>query len=58
MLNMYEYEIEPEIQSEVDKLMSNWEELMDFADRRNFEVNDFKQNYSAVTKEEVKGFQQ
>lgn len=38
--------------------MSNWEELVDFADRRNFEVNDFKQTYSTVTKEEVKAFQQ
>lgn len=38
--------------------MSNWEELIDFADRRNFEVNDFKQTYSTVTKEEVKNFQQ
>lgn len=58
MLTMYEYTIEPEIQEQVDTLMSNWEELMDFADRRNFEVNDFKQNYSAVTKEEVRNFQQ
>jgi len=38
--------------------MTNWEELIDFADRRNFEVNDFKQTYSTVTKEEVKKFQQ
>jgi dynein heavy chain len=38
-------------------LMTNWEELIDFADRRNFEVNDFKQTYSTVTKEEVKNFQ-
>ena len=58
ILNMYDYEIEPEIQQEVDLLMTNWEELIDFADRRNFEVNDFKQTYSTVTKEEVKNFQQ
>jgi dynein heavy chain len=54
---MYNYEIEPEIQQEVDTLMTNWDALLDFADRRNFEVNDFKQTYSTVTKEEVKSFQ-
>ena len=58
VLNMYDYEIEPEIQQEVDTLMTNWEDLIDYADQRNFEVNDFKQTYSTVTKEEVKSFQQ
>lgn len=38
--------------------MTNWEDLIDYADQRNFEVNDFKQTYSTVTKEEVKNFQQ
>lgn len=55
---MFDYEIEPETQQEVDTLMTNWEDLIDYADQRNFEVNDFKQTYSTVTKEEVKNFQQ
>jgi len=58
VLKMYNYEIEEETQKEVDNLMTNWEDLIDYADRRNFEVDDFKQTYSTVTKEEVKSFQQ
>jgi hypothetical protein len=29
--------------------MANWEELIDFADKKDFEVNDFKKNFAVVT---------
>lgn len=57
ILNMFDYEIEPETQQEVDSLMTNWEDLIDAADQKNFEMNEFKQTYSTVTKEDVKNFQ-
>jgi len=36
--------------------MTNWEELLDFADKKDFEVNDFKKNFAEVTKGEVESF--
>lgn len=56
VLNMYNYEIDEDIQKEVDTLMTNWEELLEFADKKDFEVNDFKKNFAEVTKQEVETF--
>jgi len=36
--------------------MSNWEELLEFADKKDFEVNDFKKNFAEVTKQDVANF--
>jgi len=36
--------------------MINWEELLEFADKKDFEVNDFKKNFAAVTQQEVASF--
>jgi len=36
--------------------MTNWSELLDFADRKDFDVNDFKKNFAEVTKQEVETF--
>ena len=38
--------------------MENWHELIDFADRKDFEVNDFKKSFAEVTKQEVETFKQ
>ena len=53
---MYEYEIDDETQKDVESLMTNWEELLEQADRKDFEVNDFKKNFAEVTKQEVETF--
>jgi len=36
--------------------MTNWSELLEFADRKDFDVNDFKKNFAEVTKQEVETF--
>jgi dynein heavy chain len=56
VLKMYDYTIEEEVQKEVECLMTNWEDLLEFADRKDFEVNDFKKSFSEVTKTEVEAF--
>jgi hypothetical protein len=56
VLNMYNFEIEEETQKDSDTLMSNWEELIDSADKKDFEVNDFKKNFAEVTKQDVANF--
>ncbi len=41
---------------QVDCLSTNWTALLDEADRKDFEVNDFKKNFAEVTKGEVLKF--
>ena len=36
--------------------MTNWQELLEFADKKDFDVNDFKKNFAEVTKQEVETF--
>ena len=36
--------------------MTNWEDLLEFADKQDDFVKGFKKNYAEVTKEEVKAF--
>jgi dynein heavy chain len=40
----------------VENAMTNWQELLEFADRKDFDVNDFKKNFAEVTKQEVETF--
>jgi hypothetical protein len=56
VLSIYNYEIDEETQKEVESAMTNWSELLDFADRKDFDVNDFKKNFAEVTKQEVETF--
>jgi len=56
ILKMYKFEVEDELQEQVDQLSTNWTELLDEADRKDFEVNDFKKNFAEVTKGEVLKF--
>lgn len=51
---MYKFEIEEETQKDVDNLMTNWEILLDNADRKDYDVNDFKRNFADITKLDVK----
>jgi len=37
-------------------LSQTWEDLRDMADRKDFELNEFKRNFSEVTKGEVQKF--
>lgn len=56
VLDMYEYEIEEEVRKEVDGLMAQWEQLLEYADKQDFAVNDFKKNFAEVTKQDVENF--
>lgn len=38
--------------------MVNWEYLLEFADRKDYDVNDFKKNFAEVTKLDVKAFKE
>ena len=56
VLDMYEYEVEEEVRKEVDGLMAQWEQLLEYADKQDFAVNDFKKNFAEVTKQDVENF--
>lgn len=44
------------MQHQVDNLAQQWADLLEMADRKDFELNEFKKNFSAVTKSEVNKF--
>ena len=56
VLAMYKYTIDEDIKKDVNELMQKWEELLEFSDKKDFEVNDFKKNFAEVTKGEVEAF--
>ena len=56
VLSMYDYEIEEDVKKEVDGLMLQWEQLLEYADKQDFAVNDFKKNFAEVTKQDVETF--
>ena len=56
ILKMYKYTVIATVQQQVDALNNTWIELLDMADRKDFEVNDFKKNFAEVTKGEVLKF--
>lgn len=58
VLSMYDFEIDEESQKDVENLMINWEFLLEFADRKDYDVNDFKKNFAEVTKLDVKAFKE
>jgi dynein heavy chain len=55
---MYDYPIDEDTQRSVDKLMIDWEELIEFAERQDEEVKGFKKNFSEVTVSEVEQFKE
>jgi dynein heavy chain len=58
VLKMYDYPIDEDTQRSVDKLMIDWEELIEFAERQDEEVKGFKKNFSEVTVSEVEQFKE
>jgi dynein heavy chain len=56
VLRMQKYEVKPEVQHQVDILAQQWVDLIEMADRKDFELNEFKRNFSEVTKGEVSKF--
>ena len=58
ILSMYDYPIEEEQQKDVDNLMVNWEDLIEYADKQDNAVKSFKKNFSEVTQTEVEQFKE
>ncbi len=58
VLRMYSYVVKPETQQQVDVLAQSWEDLREMSDRKDFELNEFKKNYSEVTKGDVQKFKE
>ena len=56
VLRMYNYVVKPETQQQVDILAQTWVDLIEMADRKDFELNEFKRNFSEVTKTDVLRF--
>ena len=52
----YSYKVDAAIQQQVDTLSATWIDLIEMADRKDFELNEFKRNFSEVTKTEVQKF--
>ena len=56
LLKNYEYKIDEETEKKAASLMINWEELLDFADKKDFEANSIKKSFAEVTKNDVETF--
>lgn len=56
VLKMYNYVVKPEVQQQVDVLAQTWVDLIEMADRKDFELNEYKRNFSEVTKGDVLKF--
>jgi len=56
LLKNYEYKIDEETEKKSANLMINWEELLDFADKKDFEANSIKKSFAEVTKNDVETF--
>jgi dynein heavy chain len=56
VLKMYNYVVKPEVQQQVDILAQTWVDLIEMADRKDFELNEYKRNFSEVTKGDVLKF--
>jgi dynein heavy chain len=56
VLRMYQYEVKPETLHMVENLAQTWVDLIEMADRKDFELDQFKRNFSEVTKGEVMKF--
>lgn len=57
ILEMYKYDVSEEDKKKVDSIAENWNELTEFADRKDFEVNDYKQQFKKHTETEVECLQ-
>ena len=53
---MYKYEIEKEHQDQVDMIAENWANLVEFAEKQDFKVNELKESFAEVTQRNVATF--
>ena len=56
VLRMYNYFVKADTQQQVDMLAQSWIDLIKMADRKDFELNEFKRNFSEVIKTDVQRF--
>ena len=56
VLKMYNYVVKSDVQQQVDVLAQTWVDLIEMADRKDFELNEYKRNFSEVTKGDVLKF--
>lgn len=56
ILKTHNYVVKSDIQQQVDVLPQTWIDLTEMADRKDFELNEFKRNFSEVTKTDVLRF--
>jgi len=43
---MYKYQVEPDDQEVVDKISAEWTELVEMANRKDYEVGEYKKTYA------------
>jgi len=53
---MYKYQVEPEDQHIVDKIGTDWGDLVEMANRKDFEVGEYKKTYAQITTDGVEKF--
>lgn len=56
VLKMYKYQVEPEDQELVDKIGPEWAELVEMANRKDYEVGEYKKTYAQITTDGVEKF--
>lgn len=58
VLKLHKYETDEQDQKDVNSLSQSWNELLDLAYRKDFEVIEFKQSYATITKDNVRKFKE
>lgn len=58
VLKLHKYETDEEDQKNVNALSTSWNDLLDLAYRKDFEVIEFKQSYAQITKDNVRKFKE
>lgn len=53
---MYKYQVAPDDQQIVDKIGTDWGDLVEMANRKDFEVGEYKKTYAQITTDGVEKF--
>lgn len=56
VLKMYKYQVEPEDQELVDRIGPDWADLVEMANRKDYEVGEYKKTYAQITTDGVEKF--
>lgn len=56
ILKRYQHPVEETLEAAVARLGQDWEDLLERAERKDFDVNDYKKNYAEMTKGDVLRF--